>query len=161
MAQIAGSNQYTERSGRSTGPDSKNQTQTTADRQALSGASEKTQRLADKIARADPELAKKIAHGELGIYEALKELEPKPKPEPEAAQPIVGDEMRLYDEGGTTGAFVAAVLMQTPCSPLTVHFQNLAHDLDSLQRVFTDVFNRCVLKYAIPLARQADQGHLS
>lgn len=60
--------------GRST--DDQNKTQTTADRQALSGASEKTQRLADKIARTDPELALRVAQGEMGIYDALKQMEP-------------------------------------------------------------------------------------
>lgn len=65
-----GSNQHEgkEQSGRST--TLLNQTQTTADRQALSGASEKTQRLADKIARTDPELALRVAQGEMGCRNA-------------------------------------------------------------------------------------------
>jgi hypothetical protein len=38
---------------------------TVAERAAVSGVSEKTQRMADAVAKADPELAKKVAHGEV------------------------------------------------------------------------------------------------
>ena len=34
---------------------------------AQSGASDKTQRMADKVAKTDPELAKKVAHGEISL----------------------------------------------------------------------------------------------
>lgn len=40
---------------------------TVADRSAQSGASDKTQRMADKVAKADPDLAKKVAHGEVSL----------------------------------------------------------------------------------------------
>ena len=36
---------------------------TVAERSAQSGASERTQQRADKVAKADPELAKQVAHG--------------------------------------------------------------------------------------------------
>lgn len=36
---------------------------TSKDRAATSGASERTQKMADKVAKADPELAKQVAHG--------------------------------------------------------------------------------------------------
>ena len=38
---------------------------TVAQRAAISGVSERTQRMADAVAKADPELAKKVAHGEV------------------------------------------------------------------------------------------------
>ena len=56
---------------------------TVADRTALSGASEKTQRTADKIARENPELIKKVARGEVTLAEASGiERKATPKPEP-------------------------------------------------------------------------------
>lgn len=45
---------------------------TVAERAAVSGVSEKTQRMADAVAKADPELAKKVAHGEVTMTEATR-----------------------------------------------------------------------------------------
>lgn len=50
---------------------------TTAARAAQSGASVMTQRRADKVAKADPELAKKVAHGEVSLPKAVAEVEAK------------------------------------------------------------------------------------
>ncbi|WP_233869578.1 ParB/RepB/Spo0J family partition protein [Paraburkholderia adhaesiva] len=41
-------------------------------RAAQSGASERTQRLADKVAKANPALAKKVAHGEITLPQAAQ-----------------------------------------------------------------------------------------
>ncbi len=54
---------------------------TVADRAAKSGASDKTQRMADKVAKTDPELAKKVAHGEISLPKAVEKLSPKSKKE--------------------------------------------------------------------------------
>ena len=48
------------------------------DRAAQSGASERTQRMADKVAKADPELAKQVAHGEISLPKAVEKIDPKP-----------------------------------------------------------------------------------
>jgi hypothetical protein len=48
-----------------------------ADRAAQSGASERTQRMADKVAKESPELAKQVAHGEISLPKALEQLAPK------------------------------------------------------------------------------------
>jgi len=48
------------------------------DRAALSGASERTQRMADKVARADPELAKRVAQGSVSLPDAMAQVEGKP-----------------------------------------------------------------------------------
>ncbi len=53
---------------------------TVADRAATSGASDKTQRNADKVARAAPELAKQVAHGEISLPQAVRQVEKKPEP---------------------------------------------------------------------------------
>lgn len=49
--------------------------QTTEQRAAQSGASVMTQRRADKVAKADPELAKKVAHGEVSLPKAVQQVE--------------------------------------------------------------------------------------
>lgn len=56
------------------------QLETAADRAAQSGASHRTQQMADKVAKADPELAKKVAHGEISLPKAVEQISPK-KPE--------------------------------------------------------------------------------
>jgi hypothetical protein len=50
------------------------------DRTAQSGASDKTQRDADKVAKANPELAKKVAHGEISLPKAVEQVTGKAKP---------------------------------------------------------------------------------
>lgn len=61
--------------------------ETVAGRAAQSGASERTQRMADKVAKEAPELAKKVAHGEVSLPQALKQIAPakhEPEVNPEA-----------------------------------------------------------------------------
>lgn len=48
------------------------------DRAAQSGASERTQRMADKVAKADPVLAKKVGLGEVSLPKAVATVEGKP-----------------------------------------------------------------------------------
>lgn len=50
---------------------------TVSDRAAQSGASDKTQRMADKVAKADPELAKQVAHGEISLPKAVEKISPR------------------------------------------------------------------------------------
>lgn len=60
--------------------------ETVAGRAAASGASTKTQQRADKVAKADPELAKAVGHGEVSLPAAVAKVEGKPakeaKPKP-------------------------------------------------------------------------------
>jgi len=46
-------------------------------RSAASGASRVTQMKADKVAKASPELAKKVGHGEISLPKALKSISPQ------------------------------------------------------------------------------------
>jgi len=48
--------------------------ETVAARAAQSGASERTQRMADKVARANPELAKQVAYGEISLPKAVEQV---------------------------------------------------------------------------------------
>lgn len=50
---------------------------TVADRVAQSGASVRTQKMADKVAKESPELAKQVAHGEISLPKALEQLAPR------------------------------------------------------------------------------------
>lgn len=57
---------------------------TVAERAAASGASDRTQRMADKVAKADPELSRKVAHGEVTLPKAHAEVSGKAAPAPAA-----------------------------------------------------------------------------
>lgn len=66
---------------------------TVSDRTAQSGASERTQRMADKVAKANPELGRQVARGEISLPKALERVSapstsmadpPPPGPEPRA-----------------------------------------------------------------------------
>ncbi len=71
-AQVAGSNQHTTKAGPATLP--YHSLSTVAKRAAQSGASERTQRMADKVARANPDLAKKVAHGDVTLPKAVEQV---------------------------------------------------------------------------------------
>lgn len=62
---------------------------TTKTRAAQSGASISTQRRADAVAKADPELAKQVAHGEISLPKAVEKVAPqlaaKPSKTPKVA----------------------------------------------------------------------------
>lgn len=77
-----GSNQH--RSKAATLPDSAGPRDTVASRAAQSGASERTQRMADTVAKASPELAKQVAQGEVSLPQAIKQITPA-HTEPEAS----------------------------------------------------------------------------
>lgn len=62
--------------------------ETVAQRASESGASERTQRMADKVAKADPGLALKVAHGEVSLPKAHAQVsKPAPAPAPQADEP--------------------------------------------------------------------------
>lgn len=63
---------------------------TAATRAAESGASLRTQKMADKVAKASPELSKQVAHGEISLPKAVAKVEGK-KPEPKPARPKKGE----------------------------------------------------------------------
>ena len=63
---------------------------TAADRAAQSGASIRTQQTADKLAKASPEMAAKVARGEVSLTKAVEQIDaltakPKPVAEPDDA----------------------------------------------------------------------------
>lgn len=63
---------------------------TAQSRAAESGASLRTQKMADKVAKADPELARQVAHGDVSLPKAHASLTPKPAAkEPRTLAPAV------------------------------------------------------------------------
>jgi hypothetical protein len=56
--------------------------ETVKDRAAESGASVRTQKMADKVARESPELARQVAHGEISLPQALREVSPPKQSRP-------------------------------------------------------------------------------
>jgi hypothetical protein len=71
---------------------------TVAGRAAQSGASERTQQLADKVAKADPELARQVAHGEITLPKAVEQVTGKnpnarkPRPVDSSVLPASADD---------------------------------------------------------------------
>lgn len=80
--------------------------ETVADRAAQSGASVRTQKMADAVAKASPDLAKQVAHGEISLPKAVAQIEGKPtkvKPEVPANddhddQPDLAAELEAADK---------------------------------------------------------------
>lgn len=70
---------------------------TVADRAAQSGASVRTQKMADKVAKADPDLAKQVAHGKVSLPKAIERIEPKRKAEAKDDDAAFGDFDPLED----------------------------------------------------------------
>jgi hypothetical protein len=71
--------------------------ETVKDRAAESGASVRTQKMADKVARESPELARQVAHGHKTLPQAVREVSPpkaKPAPVVTQVQPPASDELR-------------------------------------------------------------------
>lgn len=54
--------------------------ETIKQRAAESGASERTQRMADQVAREAPELAVRVAHGEISLPKAVEQITPRRDP---------------------------------------------------------------------------------
>lgn len=63
-----------------------------ADRAEKSGASLRTQKSADKVAKADPELAKAVGHGDVSLPAAVAKVEGKPPKERKPKPAMVSEE---------------------------------------------------------------------
>jgi len=116
-AHVAGSNQYTAKaeSGSATlHYHSKEQTgnvaglQTVQERAAESHASIRTQKMADKVARANPELAQKVGRGEITLPKALQKIEGKPAKPAKQSRPAPAHSM-IYEGEDLSDAMNASV----------------------------------------------------
>lgn len=68
-------------------PEEQTSLSTTKQRAILSGASVATQRRADAVAKADPELSRKVAQGEVKLGAAIKQVAPQLAPDSKTRQP--------------------------------------------------------------------------
>jgi ParB-like chromosome segregation protein Spo0J len=85
-AQVAGSNQHKARA--ESGSAILHDLSSAAGRAAESGASLRTQKMADKVAKADPELAKQVGHGLVSLPAAVEQLTGKrPGAKPKEQKP--------------------------------------------------------------------------
>jgi len=98
--------------------------QTVQDRAAESGASERTQRMADKVAKADPELVRKVAHGEVTLPQAIRKVEGKPA-KPQKAKPAPARDM-IYEGEDLSDA------MNTSVDELLSDLKDLQKENDAL-----------------------------
>lgn len=119
-AQVQGANRHTmSKTGNVTG------LETVASRQAQSGASDKTQRMADTVARKDPELIKRVAHGEISLPKAHEQVAPKPAllPEPAAQEP------QPEDDGAPDDAELESLRIQEEAAAKTMQFMLASDDV--------------------------------
>ena len=95
------------------------QLDTAKDRADISGAGHRTQQRADKVAKADPELAKQVAHGVVTLPAAVAQVEGKPpkesKPKPkllteEESARILAENERLQEVAENLAADAQASL---------------------------------------------------
>lgn len=80
-----------------------------ADRAAASGSSVRTQKDADKVAKADPALAIKVAHGQVTLPDAVAKVTGKPKRKPKPAAPPPEPEPEYADCGPDESELAASL----------------------------------------------------
>ncbi|MCM2544867.1 ParB N-terminal domain-containing protein [Burkholderia glumae] len=113
--------------------------ETVAARAAQSGASVRTQKMADKVARTDPALAKRVAHGEVSLPAAVRQVEGAANkggtPKSDHAEAGSDDENRRDQSTEESSQGVANP--ETPDNPseldtLREAVQELAHELEQV-----------------------------
>lgn len=102
---------------------------TVADRAAQSGAHINTQKMADKVAKASPELAMQVAHGEKSLPQAVEELTGK-RPGAKPAAAVEDDVMPAPVPAGMVQ------IEQDRLDELRANLQEALDDNNSLGRVF-------------------------
>lgn len=141
--------------------------QTVADRAALSGASDKTQRNADKVAKADPKLAVKVAHGETTLAKAVEKVTGKKRAPAHSDEPdaqtinkelaTAADELRVENE--TLKAQNDALIASMPENDLRVKVAQLTRLMKHAQHEQGNAMDRAAgyqkrEKYAVDMCRQ-------
>lgn len=122
-----------------------------AKRAAESGASVRTQKMADKVAKADPELAKDVAHGKVSLPKAVAAVEGKPpkpaKPQPED-EPYTGpsdEEIRFHQDQEAADQKAIALILDSnePLAALKVEYERQAHELATVKAARDGYMNKC------------------
>lgn len=120
-------------------------------RAAQSGASRSTQKMADKVAKVDPALAKKVGLGEVSLPKAVAVVEGKPpkpaKPQPED-EPYTGpsdEEIRFHQDQEAADQKAIALILDSnePLAALKVEYERQAHELATVKAARDGYMNKC------------------
>jgi hypothetical protein len=135
---------------------------TVADRAAQSGASERTQRMADSVARQSPDLARQVAHGEISLPKAIEQLAPKPstataRPAPAPSEPPV---VVPIDEPGEGSDPKSDPLPEDPFDQLIADNKSIEQEKLALQAEIRALNDRIALMTRDDLAAAADEWKL-
>ena len=141
------SNQSVNETGNVTGLD------TVAARRAQSGASDKTQRSADKVAKEAPDLAVKVAHGEITLPKALLQVEgrkapvkkPEPLPEDSPVHEPTEDEIAyiLAQQDSDQRAIEAILDGNGDIAALKKEYDRMAHEMATVKAQRDEYMNKC------------------
>lgn len=109
--------------------------QSVADRAAQSGASDRTQRMADKVAREAPGLATEVAHGTVSLPKAVEKVTGKPRKP--AAAPVATEQAAAVPEAAKAPGRPAKVDRVTELEQLVAdqaeRIEDLIEEVRSLQ----------------------------
>lgn len=101
-----------------------------ADRAAQSGASERTQRMADSVARQSPDLARQVAHGEISLPKALEQLSPSRAPAAPTVNPA-STAAAAAPDAPRAPSLVQQVIDQQEAASAAEEPEQDAHDLEA------------------------------
>lgn len=126
---------------------------TAAGRAAESGASLRTQKMADKVAKASPELAKKVAHGEVSLPQAIKQLAPAAPEQSEEEYGPSAEEIAFLEEKekadqAAYDALVEVALSDEKVAELTTLVASQAEEIARL-------------KAELRVVKEARDGHMT
>lgn len=107
--------------------------QTAADRSAESGASLRTQKDADKVAKADPELAKAVGHGEVSLPAAVAKVKGKP---PKKAKAEKKTKPKLLTEEESASILAENTRLQEVAEELAKNAREATDDNASMAAIF-------------------------
>ena len=121
------------------------------DRAAQSGASERTQRMADKVAKADPVLAKKVGLGEVSLPKAVATVEGKPSkpgkplPEDDAYAGPTEAEIQFHAEQEAADQKAIALILDSnePLAALKAEYDRQSLELATVKASRDGFMNRC------------------
>lgn len=124
---------------------------TVEQRAAQSGASRSTQKMADKVAKADPALIKQVGLGEVSLPKAVAKVEGKPpkptktQPEDEPAFEPSEAEIRFHLEQEAADQKAIALILDSnePLAALKAEYERQSLELATVKASRDGFMNRC------------------
>lgn len=148
-AQVVGSNQHKPKD--EGGSATLHHLDSAKSRAAESGASLRTQKMADKVAKKSPELAKQVAHGEISLPKAVAKVDGKaaakraktaPAPEPANDDHDGPDLAELVDELQAENTRLAALIKASEADDLKAEAIKWRRCHDNAQRQQSEAMDR-------------------